>query len=116
MAGPETKIQSVEGHDLTGVPQMKICGQLCGARCCRYVTISIDPPRSAEDWDEIRWWLLHAGVSVYRDEEGDWAVCVETRCSNLTSDNLCGVWPNHPTICQEHDPTICEFRDADWYT
>ncbi len=101
------------GSPFDGIEQSRICSRLCVARCCRYVTVAIDPPRSEADWDEIRWWLLHPGIMVFKDaDDGEWAVCFETRCSNLTSDNLCRAWPNHPDLCREHDATTCEFREA----
>ena len=99
-----------------GIEQVKICSRLCAARCCRYVTVGITPPRSEADWDEVRWWLLHPGIAVYKDgEDGEWAVCFETRCSNLSANNLCKAWPNHPDLCREHDATVCEFREPTPY-
>jgi hypothetical protein len=58
----------------------------CGEVCCRYVGIALAPPREASDRDLIRWYLLHAGVCVYIDRDGDWWVQVDTDCRNIRPD------------------------------
>lgn len=88
--------------------QFEICTQDCRARCCRYITISVATPRSREDWDEMRWWLAHAGVLVTKDEDG-WSVHVETRCGNLGRGNACDVYPHHMKTCKDYDASHCEF-------
>ena len=94
--------------EAAGREQLAICTRDCGARCCRYVTIKVSAPRSRDDWDEMRWWLAHTGVSVSKDDEG-WMVCVETRCGNLRADNTCAVHPQHMDTCKDYDPAHCEF-------
>lgn len=88
--------------------QFTICTQDCGARCCRYITIEINPPRAQRDWDEMRWWLAHEGVVVSKDEDG-WNVHVETRCQNLRADNACAIYPHHMDTCESYDAKTCEF-------
>jgi hypothetical protein len=88
--------------------QLITCTRHCGARCCRYITVTVPAPRSAADWDEVRWWLAHEGTLVTRDDEG-WMLHVMTRCRNLENDNSCGVYPDHMATCKEYDPKDCEF-------
>jgi Fe-S-cluster containining protein len=88
--------------------QFTICTQLCKGRCCRYVSIPIDPPRAAFEWDRMRWWLAHEGVTVSKDDEG-WTVHVMTRCSHLGADNACGIYAHNMDVCDEYDASICEF-------
>ena len=90
------------------VDQFKICTRDCLARCCRYVSIPIDVPRAEGDWDRMRWWLAHEGVTVAKDEDG-WTVHVMTRCSHLQKDNSCGVYKNRMDTCEEYDASFCEF-------
>ena len=59
----------------------------CTAACCRYVALPLDKPRSLRDYDDIRWYLMHEGFSVFV-EEGDWYVQVHARCKNRSSDPL----------------------------
>jgi Fe-S-cluster containining protein len=88
--------------------QFEICTQDCGARCCRYLTVEVPAPRAKADWDEMRWWLAHEGVMVSKDEDG-WLLHVQTRCTNLRTDNACGVYPHHMNTCKSYDAETCEF-------
>ena len=62
----------------------------CLAACCRYIALPLDKPTTARDYDDIRWYLMHQGISVFV-EEGDWYVQFQTRCKNLGADNRCGL-------------------------
>ena len=88
--------------------QLKICTLDCGARCCRYVTTTIEAPRVSVDWDEIRWWLAHEGTLVTQDDDG-WMLHVQTRCRHLLPDNRCGIYETRMMACEEHDAEACEF-------
>lgn len=88
--------------------QFTICTKECGARCCRYITIPIATPVAHDDWDQLRWWLAHEGISASKDEDG-WQLVVETRCKNLRADNACGIYPHHMDTCKEYDPQYCEY-------
>jgi len=88
--------------------QFTVCTRHCEARCCRYITVMVPPPRSEPDWDEVRWWLAHEGVIVTHDADG-WMLSVMVRCQNLGADNACGIYPDHMLACKEYDPTDCEF-------
>ena len=88
--------------------QLTICTRHCGARCCRYITVSFPAPRGVDDWDEVRWWLAHEGTLVTKDEDG-WMLHMMTRCRNLRDDNTCGVYPHHMIACKDYDPKDCEF-------
>lgn len=80
----------------------------CTAACCRYIALPIDKPRSRRDYDDIRWYVMHEGVSVFV-EEGDWYVQFQARCKNLQEDNLCGVYETRPKICREYEAHECDY-------
>ncbi len=84
------------------------CAVRCQAGCCKYFSLPIDTPRSDLDHDNIRWYLMHEGVHVFK-AKGVWHLLVMSRCKNLLPNNLCGVYETRPTICAEYDPTDCEF-------
>jgi len=88
--------------------QAIICSQKCRARCCNYVTIQIDAPNSERDWDEIRWWLIHEGIHVVKDDDG-WMVIVHSRCRYLGRDNLCLAYEHRPNTCRNYDAANCEY-------
>ncbi|MFC1452731.1 YkgJ family cysteine cluster protein [Verrucomicrobiota bacterium] len=84
-----------------GSPTTAACVE-CGAKCCRYVALQIDDPTCKRDYDNIRWYLMHKGVFVFVDHEGDWYIEFETDCSRLGSDGLCRRYEERPRICREH--------------
>jgi hypothetical protein len=91
-----------------GVGQAEICMQHCGAKCCRYLTVSIPTPTAETDWDEIRWWLAHEEVWVTKDDEG-WLLTVEMRCRHLEANGACGIYESRMNLCAKHDAADCEF-------
>ncbi len=80
----------------------------CTAACCRYIALPLDRPRTARDYDDIRWYLMHQGISVFV-EDGDWYVQFQTRCKNLLADNRCGIYDSRPEICREYEPGECDY-------
>lgn len=82
----------------------------CTALCCNYVSTEIDPPTTARDFDQLRWYLMHPGVRVYcEDTSGGWFIQFMSRCRFLQADNLCGIYETRPQICRDLQPTECEF-------
>ncbi len=88
--------------------QAVICSKKCRARCCNYVTIQIQPPNSERDWDEIRWWLIHEGIHVVKDDDG-WMAIVHSRCEYLDRNNHCLAYKHRPSTCRNYDAENCEY-------
>jgi Fe-S-cluster containining protein len=84
----------------------------CG-RCCTYVGVGINPPKSARYASDVLWYLYHEGVYVYVDGEGEWSVHFEARCRNLGDDLLCRIYVDRPHICRGFDSRSCEVNDRD---
>lgn len=80
----------------------------CTAACCRYIALPLDKPRTARDYDDIRWYLMHQGILVFV-EEGDWYVQFQARCKNLQMDNRCGIYDHRPALCREYEPGDCDY-------
>jgi Fe-S-cluster containining protein len=80
------------------------------ARCCRYVGVGINAPKTPRLATDVLWYLYHENVSVYRDEQGEWSVLFETRCRNLRADLLCAVYDERPHICRGFDNTECDVN------
>ena len=78
----------------------------CGAKCCNHVTLSIDKPTCKTDYDEIIWFLLHEGVSVFIDHENDWSVEFQTKCTGLSGE-FCGMYEDRPKVCSDYDIESC---------
>jgi len=86
---------------------MKNCDE-CDGECCKSIAIEIDEPETKEDWDEIRWFLCHKNVLVYKDNDGDWLVEYLTDCKYLDENNKCKIYEKRPKTCREHDPESCQ--------
>ncbi len=80
----------------------------CTAACCRYVAVPLDRPRTVRDYDDVRWYLMHQGVSVFV-EDGDWYIQYQTRCKNLAADNRCEIYTTRPAICRDYEPGDCDY-------
>lgn len=80
------------------------------ARCCTYLAVGINAPTSPRLATEILWHLYHQGVSVCRDEAGEWYVQIESRCKNLGPGNLCAVYEHRPHICRDYSDQACEVN------
>lgn len=88
---------------------------LCTASCCRYFALQLDKPRTKQDHDHIRWYLMHEGIVVWV-QDGDWYLEVRTACRHLLPDNRCGIYDDRPQICRDYglpgaDP--CEYFTDD---
>jgi hypothetical protein len=86
--------------------------QPCKARCCRYVSLEIDTPEDEQDFDNIKWYVIHKNISVYTSE-GKWYLMVKSKCEYLAKDNKCSIYRQRPQICREHSTDGCEYYGDD---
>lgn len=76
--------------------------------CCHYVAIEIDKPEDKEDWEHIKWYLLHKNVNVFIDWEDDWFVEFVTSCTALDAKTkLCIIYKNRPQVCCDYSQKTC---------
>ena len=101
---PKTRVKRV---DLK--PGEVLCAY-CTGRCCRYFALPIETPETWEDFDHIRWYMMHGDVSVFVDEE-TWYVMVLADCKHLKPDNYCGAYETRPQICRDYTTEDCEYDD-----
>ena len=91
----------------------KTC-QECGAKCCRYFCFEIDEPDTYEEFDDIRWFVLHKGISVHIDEDGDWYISIANRCKALGRDDRCKRYEDRPLICRKYTDENCDHTSGDY--
>lgn len=91
----------------------KLCRQ-CGAKCCRYFCLEIDKPDTYQEFEDIRWFVAHKGVSVHVDEDGDWYLSVMAECRQLDADGLCTDYDNRPAICRRYSTDGCDHTQGDY--
>jgi len=86
----------------------------CGGKCCEYVAIEIDKPKTKKDFDYIRWFLLHKNVNVFIDHENKWFTEFRTECLAQKDDKTCEIYSERPKICRDHgtEQGNCEFFDT----
>jgi Fe-S-cluster containining protein len=80
----------------------------CMALCCHYITIEIDKPTSKRRKDDVRWYLLHEGITLLISQ-GRWLIKVPTRCSELTDECRCGIYEDRPIMCNEYTTENCDY-------
>lgn len=89
--------------------------QKCIALCCRYITVEIDKPTTKRQKDDVRWYLLHEGITIII-EKSRWHVKFPTKCTALQDDNSCGIYENRPATCREYSTDNCDYHSVfgDW--
>ena len=85
----------------------------CGAKCCRYFCFEIDEPDDYDEFEDIRWYLMHEDVTVHIDE-GDWFISVANKCKMLGPDDKCLAYETRPNICRKYDPDNCDHIGGDY--
>jgi len=85
----------------------------CTGYCCRYIALPLDEPEDRQDFDDIRWYLLHEGVSVFV-EDGEWFICMTTTCRHLQADYRCGIYETRPQICRDYSTDNCDYHSGDY--
>jgi uncharacterized protein len=82
----------------------------CDAYCCKHVAVHLEKPKSKQDYDHIRWYLLHENVWVSIDLQGDWILEFRSPCKEITKDFKCGDYENRPSICRAYpsEDELCE--------
>lgn len=101
-------------------PEAPPCDQ-CTALCCRYFALQLDTPEDREDFDSIRWYLLHGKSWIWVDA-GDWYLQVDEPCRFLGPKNACTIYDKRPQICRDYglpehrehpeDP-LCDYFSRD---
>lgn len=103
--------QKIRREDLK--PGQNLC-EFCTAKCCRYFALPLDPPTTFEEYEYIRWFLLHDRASVFREDD-DWYLLVHTTCHHLRADNRCGIYETRPQICRDYSFENCEYEEDSVY-
>ncbi len=79
----------------------------CDGRCCRYFAFEIDKPDTFEEFENIRWFIMHHGVTVHVDQ-GDWYIAIPVACRNIGPNNLCTIYEDRPLICRTYSNANCD--------
>ena len=89
----------------------------CPSLCCRYFALEIDEPEDEEDFESLRWYLLHERSWIWVDD-GDWYLQIDNPCRALAADGSCADYKRRPSICREYgtkefldhpDDPLCDY-------
>lgn len=81
----------------------------CDAKCCKYVCIELEKPETKEDFDWLRFYVMHKNIHVTLDVAGQWALVFDTPCSFLEG-SKCGMYDNtRPSACLQMKPPYCDY-------
>lgn len=79
-------------------------------KCCTYITVEIDPPRAAWEYDQWIWALHHRTIQLFVERPERWLLHIDTVCRQLDPQGRCSIYGRHPVLCREYDPRSCERR------
>jgi Fe-S-cluster containining protein len=99
---------SREATELTAEENADLCHGC--VKCCTYITVEIDPPRSAWEYDQWIWALHHASIQLYVERPERWFLHIDTVCKQLSAEGRCSIYGRHPVLCRSYDPRSCERR------
>lgn len=86
----------------------------CTGLCCRYFALPIDTPKSKGDYDDIRWFLCHKGITVFV-EDGDWYINIKNKCRHLSpKDHKCKIYSKRPRICRQYRHSSCDYVEGEY--
>jgi len=85
----------------------------CTAVCCKYIALPLEKPKTSRDFDDMRWYLMHEGISIFVEDD-DWYIQFATRCKSLTSGNRCGIYETRPRLCREYKPGECDYAGGSY--
>jgi hypothetical protein len=84
--------------------------EYCTAKCCRYFALPIETPTELDDFNNIRWYLMHGRAAVFV-EDGDWYLMVYADCKHLLDavydkffETPEQVWEYAEAVCGPHQP------------
>ena len=85
----------------------------CTGLCCRYFALPIEEPEDWEDYDDIRWYLCHKGITVFV-EDGEWYINIKNKCRHLNSEYKCDIYNKRPRICRQYTTKDCDMVDGEY--
>ena len=99
--------------ELKAVAKKSQCDR-CTGLCCRYFALPIETPQTRADYDDIRWFLCHKGVSVFV-EDGDWYIQIKNKCRYLSEkDRRCRIYEKRPRICRQYRHSTCDLVEGEY--
>lgn len=101
---------STQTDNLLAVSVSGKCSRCIGSTCCTYTTEALSTPTGKADFDHMLWQISHAGVEIYKDQDG-WYLLIRGSCEHLQPGGGCGIYHHRPQVCRDYDNDWCEFDE-----
>ena len=86
----------------------------CTGLCCRYFALPIETPEDKEDYDDIRWYLCHEGITIFVEDD-EWYMNIDNKCKYLSEkDYTCQIYDKRPRICKKYTTKDCDFIEGEY--
>lgn len=95
----------------------------CGAKCCKFISVTLDDFSPELDPNPARYFDLHEHVKVITTHYGR-EIVIATRCTALREDNTCAIYEDRPDLCRNFTektarlycvPRGCKYDPGDRY-
>jgi uncharacterized protein len=103
-----TEVDPRDAKELSPDENADLCAGC--VKCCTYITIEIDAPRAAWEYDQWIWALHHRNIQLYLERPERWFIHVDAVCEQLNDQGRCSIYGRHPVLCRDYDPRSCERR------
>lgn len=79
----------------------------CDGLCCRSFALPLDTPETRQDFDALRWLVLHKKVR-FLVQGTRWEIEIGLPCGELRPDGSCGIYGRRPEVCRDYEVATCE--------
>jgi Fe-S-cluster containining protein len=76
--------------------------------------VPLDAPRTRNQKDLFRWYLLHQNVEIYIDHDRQWQILFKTPCNKLLENGMCSIYETRPQICRDYSADSCSRVGRDY--
>jgi Fe-S-cluster containining protein len=80
----------------------------CGAKCCKFLSISLGDFPAELDCSPERYFALHEHIRIVETRFGKEAV-IDSRCSALREDDTCSIYGDRPDLCRNFNKRTARF-------
>lgn len=84
------------------------CEQCKPAKCCMYLTIQVEKPRTLYDFEGMLWRIAHQDIEYFVQEK-KWYMMVHNPCRFHDGNSRCRIYESRPKVCRNHSTEKCEF-------
>lgn len=95
------------------ISKKSLCDK-CTGLCCKYLALPIETPEDWDDYDDIRWYLVHEDITVFVEDD-DWYININNKCKHLSEKkHRCEIYDIRPKICRGYDSDSCDFTSDEY--